>query len=556
MKILSVEWKNFNSYGNQIQRIDFDNEQGDLFLLLGGNGHGKSTIAEVITFALYGKIERKNKNDLPNRINKNLWCKIIIRARGKKVEIERGVSPGLFEVKIDGAPYDTAGNANVQDYLELELFDIPYQVFKNIIVLSINDFRSFLTMSPGDKRNIIDRLFGFTIINQMKDSIRNERKELRDQIKTLSDELGIIEDTIESINEKIVNLEKLKQEDKTKLIQEYKQKIVDMLTQKKQLTDDINKFKGLEEKMSKVFESKKTEFTDLGYEIKNLETKINLYENSQCPTCGSDLHTDEHHSHKEKAIKEKQQKKETFDSLKEELKTNQSKIKTISDKVKEVDAQIVKINLLTTQYKKEIEKAVEESKELDVDYLNELVIENSSKKIEKESKKGSKTVEDAFLETVESVLGEDGVKNLAMKTILPSLNLNISNMGKQMHLPYSIKFDDKFNCIVNALGEEINPRSMSTGERKKADFIIIIALLKILKIRYPSLNILFLDEIFSSVDSSGVYEIVKILNEVSKENKLNTWVINHTELPMELFDKKVEAIKEGGFSKLIIETIS
>jgi DNA repair exonuclease SbcCD ATPase subunit len=97
---------------------------------------------------------------------------------------------------------------------------------------------------------------------------------------------------------------------------------------------------------------------------------------------------------------------------------------------------------------------------------------------------------------------------------------------------------------------------MSTGERKKADFIIIIALLKLLKIRYPSLNILFLDEIFSSVDSAGVYEIIKILRDVSKENILNTWVINHTELPMELFDKKVEAYKEGGFSKLSIENIT
>jgi exonuclease SbcC len=556
MKILEVSWKNFNSYGNQIQRIDFENDKGDLFLLLGGNGHGKSTIAEVITFALYGKIERKNKNDLPNRINKNLWCRIVIKARGKKVEIERGVSPGLFEVKVDGAPYDTAGNANVQDYLELELFDIPYQVFKNIIVLSINDFRSFLTMSPGDKRNIIDRLFGFTVINQMKDSIRNERKDLREQIKTLSDELGVIEDSIFSINEKIVNLEKAKKEDKTKLIQEYKQKIIDLVTQKKTLSDDVSKFKILEEKMSSSFDEKKTEFTDLGYEIKNLETKIELYNNSQCPTCGSDLHTDEHHTHKEKALQEREEKKSIFETLKEDLRTNQSKIKTISDKVKDVDAQIVRINLLTNQYKREIEKAVDESKELDVDYLNELVIENVNKKIEKENKKGEKSVEDVFLDTVENILGEDGVKNLAMKTILPSLNLNIANMGKQMHLPYSVKFDDKFNCIINALGEEINPRSMSTGERKKADFIIIIALLKILKIRYPSLNILFLDEIFSSVDAAGVYEIVKILNEVAKENKLNTWVINHTELPMELFDKKVEAVKEGGFSKLIIETIS
>lgn len=40
MKIVSVEWKNFNSYGNSPTRIDFDNG-GDLFLLLGGNGNGK-----------------------------------------------------------------------------------------------------------------------------------------------------------------------------------------------------------------------------------------------------------------------------------------------------------------------------------------------------------------------------------------------------------------------------------------------------------------------------------------------------------------------------------
>lgn len=556
MKILDVSWKNFNSYGNTIQRIDFDNDKGDLFLLLGGNGHGKSTIAEVITFALYGKIERKNKNDLPNRINKNLWCKITIKAKGKKIEIERGVSPGLFDVKIDGVTYDTAGNTNVQDYLELEMFDIPYQVFKNIIVLSINDFRSFLTMSPGDKRNIIDRLFGFTIINQMKDSIRSERKELRDLIKTINDELGIIEESIVSINEKIVNLEEAKKEDKSKIVQEYKQKIIELLTERKQLVDDVTKFKTLEGKMSKAFSEKKDDFTELGFELKNLETKIKLYENSQCPTCGSNLHTDEHHTASENAKSERDEKVITFNSLQEDLRINQAKIKTVSDKIQEMDAKIFKINLLTNQYKKEIEKAVVETKELDADYLQQLVEENQSKKIEKKSKHTETSIEDGFLETVEVVLGEEGVKNLAMKTILPSLNVNIANMSKQVHLPYSIKFNDRFDCIVNALGEEINPRSMSTGERKKADFIIIIALLKILKIRYPSLNILFLDEIFSSVDSAGVYEIVKILSEIAKENKLNTWVINHTELPMELFDKRVEAVKEGGFSKLNIENIT
>jgi len=116
--------------------------------------------------------------------------------------------PNYFELFIDNKPYDQAGNKNVQEYLETELYDIPYQVFKNIIILSVNDFKSFLTMSSGDKRNIVDRLFGFTIINQMRESIREKRREVRQNIRTLYDELNILDESIVSINDKIDLLKK------------------------------------------------------------------------------------------------------------------------------------------------------------------------------------------------------------------------------------------------------------------------------------------------------------------------------------------------------------
>lgn len=556
MKIQSVEWKNFNSYGNVVQRIDFESDRGDLYLLMGGNGHGKSTISEVITFALYGRIERKNKADLPNRINKNLWCRIVIRSKNKTIEIVRGVSPGIFEVIIDGAPYDTSGNSNVQDYLELEIFDIPYQVFKNIIVLSINDFRSFLTMSAGDKRNIVDRLFGFTVINQMRDTIKNERKTIREQLKTLSDELNIIEESITSINDKIKNLEKDKKEDRIKLAKEYREKIVDLVESKKKIDENIKKLKEKEVEIKTEIAKEQNSKSTLNFEIRSINEKLRLYENSQCPTCGSSLDGEHHHNVKDNLEIQKDIKEDQLETIQKSIETVQKSIDLVSGKLSELGESSIKTGLKVTQYKSEVEGLIKENAETDANYLSQLIQENEEKKKEKKGKQDSSSTEDNFLEVVESVLGDDGVKNLAMKTILPSLNQSITNMAKQIHLPYSIRFDDKFDCIVQSLGEDINPRSMSTGERKKADFIIIIALLKILKIRYPSLNILFLDEIFSSVDSAGIYEIIKILNEVSKENKINTWVINHTELPTELFDKRVEAIREGGFSKLIIENIA
>jgi DNA repair exonuclease SbcCD ATPase subunit len=51
MKIKSIELKNFASYGNQVQTIRFEDDKSELFLTLGKNGEGKTTIANAIVFA-------------------------------------------------------------------------------------------------------------------------------------------------------------------------------------------------------------------------------------------------------------------------------------------------------------------------------------------------------------------------------------------------------------------------------------------------------------------------------------------------------------------------
>lgn len=555
MRILNLRFKNFNSYGNIEQELDFNTKEGMLYLLHGQSGIGKSTIAEAIIYAMYGRIEKKNKTDLPNRINKNLQCKIHFLSKNKSVEITRGIAPTFLKVEIDGVEYDTAGNNNVQDYLDKEIFDIPYHVFKNIVVLSINDFRSFLTMSPFDKRNIIDRLFGFSVINEMKDQIKNERKEIKEKLKTIYDELNIIDSTIVSITGRIQKLENFKKNDKNKLIADYKTKIQELFNSKKLVDEDYAKLTQLESRVSELLEDKKQVLGNSHHELKTIKEKIRLYQNDTCPTCGSPLTTDLHVHTKQTLEQQLEEKELLVNEVKNELVELDKKIKAIAIKVKEQYGVSTKSAILINQYRGEVEKIVNEDKETDKNSLIELLDENTEKIGNRKVKQTEYSSEDSFLEILEYILGDDGVKNLAMKTILPTLNQNINMMINQVHLPYVIKFNDKFDCVITSIGEQINPLSMSTGERKRADFIIIIALLKILKIQYPTLNLLFLDEIFSSIDAAGVYEIIKILQEITKEYELNTWVINHSELPMELFDKRVEITKVGGFSQLQKEAI-
>ena len=556
MKIKSIEFKNFASYGNSIQRIEFEDDKAELLLNLGKNGHGKTTIANAIVYALYGKVEGVKMADLPNRINKELWVRIELQCKGTIVEIERGLMPNRFKVLLNGIEFDKAGKKSVQDYLEEEIFGIPYHVFKNIIILSVNDFKSFLTMTNHDKRQIIDKMFGFSILNDMQKQIKDERRDLKIELDSYEKELSQLSENIVSVNMK---LNQLLAEADTK----NKEEIESLKTSLKKYDSNRIKLEEASTKVSKMITSnssdlqeKQSKYTSLKYELVELKKKLALYETDKCPTCEGEL-TSSFHQERKKEIESKAESLPS-DISKAETKVNdiKSNISDLRIKDKAINDKVSTINTNIRNLKNELVK-IKDSLNSNNDFshlkqiIEEFEIQESSKSNLKDETSGNYN----FLEIIEEVLGEDGVKNLAIQTILPGLNANIAAMGQTMHLPFHIRFDEKFNCLINHLGEEINPLTLSTGERKKADFIIIIAIIKILKLRFPQLNLLFLDELLSSVDADGVHNILKILSQVIKDSKINTFVINHTVLPHELFDKKIQIYRENGFSKLEIEVI-
>ena len=557
MKIEEISFKNFASYGNQIQTLEFDKDKSSLYLVLGGNGYGKSTIANAIIYGLYGKLEDFNLPDLPNRINKNLWVRIKLKCGNKSVTVERGIAPKLFNVSVDGTELDQAGMSNIQDYLENEVYEIPYHVFKNIIILSVNDFKSFLTMSPKDKRNIVDKLFGFSIINYMYGRVKDIKKEIKDEIKSIEDELKAIDASIESAKNKIEELEKISADENKEKITQLKKEVLSLTEDQKKLNEAQGKIVKLQEDLESKIEEKSSEFNKSNETLNNAKRKLKLYENKKCPTCESPLDEGIHlhikQQNEDVAVSMPlilSQLQEDVNNLKIDFNESRKKQGAVNNKLWELSSRINSIKSELTSLAKGIDKNGQFTQ------LTSLVDEFTKKRQNRSLVGMTRYDDDNFMSLMEMILGDDGVKNLAVKTILPGLNASIAQMVSEMHLSFHIRFDDKFNCLINHLGEDVNPKTLSTGERKKADFIIVIAIIKLLKLRFPQLNILFLDEIFSSVDADGVYSILKILNGVIKENNLNTFVINHTVLPQEIFDKKIEIYKDNGFSKFTVETIN
>ena len=555
MRINFIEFKNFASYGNQIQRIQFEEDESKLFLTLGKNGDGKTTIANAIIYALYGRVEGVKLSDLPNRINKELHVKIGLTCGTIDVEIERGLLPNNFSVKLNGIEFDKAGKKSVQDYLEEEVFGIPYHVFKNIIILSVNDFKSFLTMSNQDKKQIIDKMFGFSILNEMQMSIKTERRTTKLDIDSYESELNQIIDSIGSVRGRLnILLEESQQKNNSK-IDELKENLLELNKSVKSLDIDNKIIENKIEDNNEKYESKRSAASSLKHEIEYLKKKVKLYESKKCPTCETQLDSDWHLEQKEHFCTKIEEDTENIMTLKETLDSIKSNVSKLRSEKGDIEKKISDIRYNMKSFKSELLKIKDAPDDSQFEHLKNLIKDFEKKESVKSMNKGNLNADYNFMEIVENVLGEDGVKNLAVKTILPGLNTNIAAMAQTMHLQFHIRFDEKFNCIINHLGEDINPMTLSTGERKKADFIIIIAIIKILKLRFPQLNLLFLDELLSSVDHDGVYNILKILNQVIKENKINTFVINHSVLPHEIFDKKLQIYRENGFSKFTIETI-
>lgn len=558
MKIKRIKWKNFNSYGNKEQEIVL-NEDNSFTLLMGLNGSGKSSIVNVITYGLYGKLQNKNLKDLPNRLNKNLYVEIELEANGKNVIIKRGIEPNIFDVNVENDVMikDKAGKTSVQDYLENELYGIPFHVFNNIVSISINDFKSFIKMTPKDKREIIDKIFGLNIINKMNEYLKKDIKNNKDEQSNLDNTINVLKEEIKNSQEELIQLQnKIKQknserEDEILLLVEKNKKTTNKYTTyKKELASKKDE---LEEKIDKNDDKVR------GYKnvMKTLNEKIRLYNNSKCPTCGSDLTSDIHKDLCESFVSERQE----YTELIEKLEMRDAKYSVNLKKMKDEER---KINEKISELTSELSSLSKEYKNLknsnNTDNVNEQtnsinnIINNSNLKIDNTIKsKEKKEREMKFLKIVEEVLGEKGIKQYALSSILPNLNFNINKMLKILKLDFKLVFNEEFDAKILHLGQEINSATLSQGENKKLEFAVLVSIIKLMKIKFPGLNVLFLDEIFASLDVESISEVLVILSELSKENNFHIFVVHHSQLDYSNFTQKIAVSKLNGFSQLTIE---
>jgi len=562
LKLKTIFWKNIGPFGNKLQSLDLPSE-GGLWMVSGKNGNGKSFFVNIPKIAYYGRLEKFKKDEISNRLNKHGYIKLVDEISPDTcVTIERNFSPGnLIVYKHNSNEQHTedddigkSGILNYQDYIDLEVTGLPYHIFSNIISLSINDFKSFISMTPHDKRIIIDKLFAMEIINKMNELVKRDLREIKTnmdlfdrEIYTLKNNIDIAVKELQKLKDQVTQDNTTKVKQLGKQLESYKPKLKKGYEQKKiyeNKRDEINK-------SYSIFQEQRMR---INQEIKHLKQQIELYQQEKCPTCATPFNEIRFDLIKGK-LQEDLNKKN--DSLLQ-INSDESKYTHALQKIKEALATINNFIISIQSTYRSIES---EMNKLKIDKPKEflsiqnIISENTTNLTDKNGEKVKFDEDYKYLAILEQLYSDTGVKKKILESYLPTLNKEIAYTLNELHFPYNLLFNSDFEPELHHLGIEVGVDTLSTGEKKRVDLAVLISIIRMLKRKYPGLNIFMLDEVLSSIDGDGIFDIIGLLQKISKEMNMNIFVINHSTLPMESFDYCIEINKNAGFSDLEIKKL-
>ena len=553
MLISEIGIRGYKSFGNNEQVVKLNTESGELVLLVGKNGNGKSSLLESFEYTLYGKVKSgKTKkwhklSTLPNRINGELLNRIKFISNSTEVEVKRGISPNTLELIENGVLNERAGKANVDEKIE-KYIGMDIETFKSFISMSINDFKNFISLTNEEKQLLLDKLFNLEVINILNGILKDINKNNKVRLASLDSEIRTLDESIDSIRRSI---EKAIEKAKENIQAEIDQLMLDMNSKKedyKTLKEKVEKIKEKENELNEELDTEKRQYINTQNDIKNVQREIDLYDSGKCPTCRTDFNSDHFISLRQTLV----EKKEGFTSILKEIEENiksikekQQKLKTLSEKT---TTSFNDLNYLLRNYKTQIEKLTsnkskESGKSVNIQEFQNTILELEDKKSVSLDSSTICKEKEMYYKELNRILSEDGVKKAIISGIIKPINHFVTENVKKMLLPFDVKLDETFTAEIKSLGVPIEHDSLSTGETKKINIAILIAYLKLIRTK-KHINILFLDEVFSSIDLEGIDSILLLLKSFANDYNINIFVVHHAILSEEMFDKILKINKE------------
>jgi exonuclease SbcC len=267
VKLKKVVIKGFMRFKD---RVEIEFPQGQVTLIAGENGAGKTSILDAICLCFYGKTFRTsgtaksgflNIRDLVNHNSEDAVIEVEFENYGHNYVVKREItrSKTRGELYEDGGPKPKAEGQAVYDYIRKIALGLDWEGFRKSTVILQGEMSALTQAEPSERKEAFRKLFGLERYVTIYDQIT----------KTKIDEKTVAKEKVEEVNK--VLLEEVK---KIPLLKIESKKLDQTLRRlRKQKSHLIEKVKERKrEKQS--LEGNYRKFTVLKERLTNLEANI------------------------------------------------------------------------------------------------------------------------------------------------------------------------------------------------------------------------------------------------------------------------------------------
>ena len=185
------------------ERTTVDFRDTELFAIVGATGHGKSSLIDAISFALYGKVPRHGERDIApvmtlgcNKTSVSFTFElagatyVATRILGRNASGDGAATKAirLELVHDDGTTDILAGKKNEFDDAVRRLVGLDFEQFTKCVVLPQGQFASFLHARAGDRVAILSALLDLGRYDRMAIAARERGKRAAGARETLGAE--------------------------------------------------------------------------------------------------------------------------------------------------------------------------------------------------------------------------------------------------------------------------------------------------------------------------------------------------------------------------------
>lgn len=209
-----IKFKNFLSYGDYYTTVEFKN---GIIRPTGGNGNGKTSFCiETINFLLFGRsLLGKKKPSLVNwKTGKKLLVEGVIQVDNDNYKIIRGIKPDKFEIYKNNDLIEQ--DAATKDYQVMlnEMIGYNQKQFQYMTLKNKKNYVPFSTMSTGDKREFIERMFQLEVFSNILELVKLDIKDNKNDLEFVTKD---IDKWQEMIKLEQVHVNKLKEIEEDKI---------------------------------------------------------------------------------------------------------------------------------------------------------------------------------------------------------------------------------------------------------------------------------------------------------------------------------------------------